>query len=230
MPLEMPEKDNTFVLKVSPAPAPHVGSQLEAPARGEGKVPAAGQGEAARLGGPRTKHSCVHRIPALAPEAPEPNASGLVPQWGWSHFLPGRGKLLFHFFPPFPHWSQEAPTPRPAAVMQMLLSPALECGNPLGPIDRGHKGTEGGAGRHPVSLGAARPLLRPHLTGVACPGCRGHGSRLPGRWPCASSEGACEAKSPRRPGSPPPAPPGLPGAPGTNTPSPGLCLPLSLLV
>lgn len=36
MPLEMPEKDNTFVLKVSPTPGP------EDPCGGEGEGPAAG--------------------------------------------------------------------------------------------------------------------------------------------------------------------------------------------
>ena len=36
MPLEMPEKDNTFVLKVSPTPGP------EDPRVGEGEGPAAG--------------------------------------------------------------------------------------------------------------------------------------------------------------------------------------------
>lgn len=109
MPLEMPEKDNTFVLKVSPAPAPHVGSQLEAPARGEGKVPAAGQGEAARLGGPRTKHSCVHRIPALAPEAPEPNASGLVPQWAGPISSRAEGSSCFTSSLPSPTGARRHP-------------------------------------------------------------------------------------------------------------------------
>lgn len=49
--------------------------------------------------------------------------------------------LSFTSSPPFPHWSQRAPTPQtgtgsqPAAVMQMLLSPALECGNLPGPTE-----------------------------------------------------------------------------------------------
>ena len=65
MPLEMPEKDNTFVLKVSPTLAPQLlwlpqepplwAAQLEAVV-GDGKGPAAGQQEGSWLGvlGPYT--------------------------------------------------------------------------------------------------------------------------------------------------------------------------------
>lgn len=61
-----------------------------------------------------------------------------------SHFLLGQGEgLEFHFLPPLlpPLESCAASTPQagtgsqPAVVMQMPLSPALECGNPPSPTN-----------------------------------------------------------------------------------------------